>query len=56
MKNLVCIPSGKDSLHQKWFQNHLDFNFDLCLFQWDNHEFTDLNSVIFLHKKSCSMP
>jgi len=42
---MVYIFAGRDSLHQKWKENHKEFGFDLCLLQWDTeHVFTDKNS------------
>lgn len=50
MKNLVCIPSGKNSLHQHWNEIHTDYGFDLCLLQWDNTIFSDKNSLAAKYK------
>lgn len=43
--NLLIITSGKNSLHQNWEHNHLNYNFDLCLIIYDDSEFVDLNSI-----------
>lgn len=46
MNNLVVIPAGKGSEHQKWKQDHRDHGFDLCLQNFaKDFEFTDSNSV-----------
>lgn len=43
--NLVFIPAGKTSEHQKWSELHLDYGFDLCLVNFTrDHEFSDINS------------
>jgi hypothetical protein len=45
MKNLVIIPAGKTSEHQKWVQDHRDHGFDLCILNYGMADgFTDLNS------------
>jgi hypothetical protein len=45
MKNLVIIPAGKTSEHQKWTQDHKDYGFDLCLLNYSHpHVFQDKNS------------
>jgi hypothetical protein len=45
MKNLVIIPAGKTSEHQKWTQDHRDHEFDLCLLNYGMPDgFGDINS------------
>lgn len=45
MKNLVIIPAGKSSEHQKWEQDHRDHGFDLCLLNYSTpYVFEDHNS------------
>ena len=43
--NLVIIPCGKDSTHQKWSMLHNNYNFDLCLINFSNYNYTDSNSL-----------
>jgi len=45
MKNLVIIPAGKNSEHQKWEQDHRDHGFDLCIMNYATpFVFSDRNS------------
>jgi len=47
MKNLVIIPAGKTSEHQKWTEDHRDYGFDLCIQNFTkDFEFTDRNSTV----------
>jgi len=41
---LVCILCGTNALHQKWTENHTDYNFDLALLKYTDFPYTDLNS------------
>ena len=43
--NLVIVPAGTTSEHQKWSELHLDCGFDLCLLNFTkDYEFTHINS------------
>lgn len=42
--NLVIIPCGNKSTHQYWKQQHNFFDFDLCLINFSDYEYTDSNS------------
>jgi hypothetical protein len=43
-KNLILICAGKDALHQRWEQLHLDHGFDLALLVYDGTVYDDPNS------------
>lgn len=43
-KNLVCICSGNESKHQFWDDIHTNYNFDLCLLEWESNNYSDENS------------
>ena len=42
---LTIITCGKSSEHQNWKQDHRNYGFDLCLVQYDDFKYTDVNSL-----------